>query len=108
MVEEIAESGWRLGVGRVAQKSPRWAFGKNSFANRRGSSQAGATAAAASTARRGRHELEDDDDSDDEAPPKRYLNGRITKLHNVRAEPIRDAKVVGYLVATKEVTYATM
>lgn len=36
------------------------------------------------------------------APPKRYLNGRITKLHNVRAEPIRDAKVVGYLIATKE------
>lgn len=73
------------------------------FANRRGSSQAGASAAASAT-RRGRHEL-DDDESDDEAPPKRYLNGRITKLHNVRAEPIRDAKVVGYLVATKEVQH---
>lgn len=41
------------------------------------------------------------DEANDE-PPKRYLNGRITKLHNVRAEPIREAKVVGYLVATKE------
>ncbi|CAM9793968.1 unnamed protein product, partial [Ectocarpus fasciculatus] len=40
---------------------------------------------------------------DDDATPKRYLNGRITKLHNVRAEPIREAKVVGYLIATKEV-----
>ncbi|CAN0028273.1 unnamed protein product, partial [Sphacelaria rigidula] len=35
--------------------------------------------------------------------PKSYLNGRITKLHRVRAEPIKDAAVVGYLVATKEV-----
>lgn len=35
--------------------------------------------------------------------PKSYLNGRITKLHLVRAEPIEDAAVVGYLVATKEV-----
>lgn len=34
--------------------------------------------------------------------PKQYLNGGITKLHNVRAEPIRDSKVVGFLVATKE------
>ncbi|CAN0079544.1 unnamed protein product [Pylaiella littoralis] len=43
-----------------------------------------------------------DSDDDGDAPHKRYLNGRITKLHNVRAEPIRDAKVVGYLIATKE------
>lgn len=65
----------------------------------RGSSQMGAAAAG-----RGRHEGDsgDGNDDDDDAPPKRYLNGRITKLHNVRAEPIRDAKVVGYLIATKE------
>ncbi|CAN0409493.1 unnamed protein product, partial [Ectocarpus sp. 12 AP-2014] len=62
-------------------------------AQRRGISQAGAT-----TNVGGR-----DGDYDYDATPKRYLNGRITKLHNVRAEPIREAKVVGYLVATKEV-----
>lgn len=45
-----------------------------------------------------------DGDNNDDATPKRYLNGRITKLHNVRAEPIREAKVVGYLLATKEVS----
>eukprot|EP00903_Cladosiphon_okamuranus_P014500 g13450.t1 len=54
---------------------------------------------------RGRHggDSGDGDNGDGEVSPKRYLNGRITKLHNVRAEPIRDAKVVGYLIATKEV-----
>lgn len=52
--------------------------------------------------RRHEGETDDRDDGDSDAPPKRYLNGRITKLHNVRAEPIRDAKVVGYLVATKQ------
>lgn len=41
---------------------------------------------------------------DEGSSAKRYLNGRITKLHNVRAEPIKDAAVVGYLVATKEVS----
>eukprot|EP00752_Nemacystus_decipiens_P007825 g6990.t1 len=67
---------------------------------RRESSHTGTTAAG-----RGRHggDHGDGDDEDGAAPPKRYLNGRITKLHNVRAEPIRDAKVVGYLIATKEV-----
>lgn len=61
-------------------------------------------AAAAAAAGRGRHGGGggDGDDEDGDAPPKRYLNGRITKLHNVRAEPIRDAQVVGYLIATKE------
>lgn len=59
---------------------------------RRRSSQAGATTNVGGG----------DGDNDDDATPKRYLNGRITKLHNVRAEPIREAKVVGYLIATKE------
>ncbi|CBJ26985.1 Heat shock protein 40 like protein/ DnaJ domain containing protein [Ectocarpus siliculosus] len=62
-------------------------------AQRRRSSQAGATTNVGGG----------DGDNDDDATPKRYLNGRITKLHNVRAEPIREAKVVGYLIATKEV-----
>lgn len=36
--------------------------------------------------------------------PKLYwLNGSATKLHNVRAEPIKEAAVVGHLVADKQV-----
>lgn len=46
----------------------------------------------------------DEDEDGVGGVPRRFLNGKITKLHNVRAEPIRDAVVVGYLVATKEVS----
>lgn len=63
---------------------------------RRGSTQAAAAAAGVG----GGHGSKDGDDA--ATRKRRYLNGRITKLHNVRAEPIREAKVVGYLTATKE------
>lgn len=33
------------------------------------------------------------------------LNGRITELHSVRAEPIRDAAVVGFLTPNLEVGF---
>ena len=70
------------------------------LSSRRGSSHAGA--ATGGRSQNGSDGGGDADAGDGDAPPKRYLNGRITKLHNVRAEPIRDAKVVGYLIATKE------
>ncbi|CAM9130757.1 unnamed protein product [Scytosiphon promiscuus] len=63
----------------------------------------GAKSATATKSARGRDDVDEDAKVD---TPKRYLNGRITKLHNVRAEPIREAKVVGYLVATKEAMLA--